>query len=279
MKTILLLTDHSTSARNAIKYGIQVFGEDVEYILLTSYVLGQTSGTFVNIADIVKKESEKGLEKDIEFIKSALPKYTNLKIIPLCQYGSPVDVVKAIEKQKIADLVVMGTKGASGIAKVLIGSVTSSVIRNTSLPVLAIPENATFTSMNRIVFAADLHENQNENLIQPLIEFTNKFNSETVLLNIFKEGEMTEEKVSEQTNKLNESSYLNQLKKSWAFAEGNDIGKAINIFCENNNADLLAVITRHNKFFDRLFHSSVSKEVLLDAKLPILALSDSFNKE
>jgi len=276
MKTILLMTDFSKNARNAIKYAIQAFGEDMEYILMTSYIIRSAPASVVNIARRVEENCEEDLKSDLDFIKSTFPEYPNLKITTLCEYGDPSDVLKTIQKQNIIDLVVMGTKGASGLIKVLVGSVTASVIRSTPLPVLAVPENAAFTTFDKIVFASDLHPIQNENLVKPLKQIAEKFDSDVMLLKVLRKGGMSKEKANSEIGKLEHSGYLSGLNKSWNFVESDHLSTAIEQFCEENQAGLLVVIARHSEFFDRIFHSSVSQQLVFHAKLPILALDDSF---
>ena len=89
MKTILLLTDFSNNARNAIKYAIQAFGEDVDYILLNSYIISQPSITVVKEVDIILEKSQKGLINELDLIKSEFPESLGIKITTLCKYGSP----------------------------------------------------------------------------------------------------------------------------------------------------------------------------------------------
>ncbi|PCJ00196.1 MAG: phosphoribosylaminoimidazolesuccinocarboxamide synthase [Flavobacteriales bacterium] len=169
----------------------------------------------------------------------------------------------------------MGTKGASGITKVLIGSVTARVIKESLLPILSIPENAKFSPLKNIVFASDLHENQNDSLVNPLKKIAERFNSEITLLNILKSNEISKGKVNRQIAKLKGLKYLNNLNTSWSFIESNNLSSTIEQFCENNRADLLTVIARHNNFFGRLLHDSISQRLVFNSKLPILTLDDS----
>jgi universal stress protein A len=62
---------------------------------------------------------------------------TPTKII---RYGRAHDeIVKCAEEQK-ADLIVMGTHGRTGLAHLLVGSVTERVVRTSKVPVLTVPQ-------------------------------------------------------------------------------------------------------------------------------------------
>jgi hypothetical protein len=81
--------------------------------------------------------------------------------------GELVPVIQEMVNEHHPDLIVMGTKGASGLKEVLIGSNTVNVMSKVTLPILVIPENARFEafldqSKNRIVLATDLDSVDNE---------------------------------------------------------------------------------------------------------------------
>ncbi len=277
MRTILLMTDFSDNARNAIKYAIDAFGESAEYIILNSYIIRKTASSLVNIADELREISEGDLRRELKFVRDTYPQLSNLKVTTLSEYGDPADVLLTIQNQNIIDLVVMGTKGATGLTKIFFGSVTAGVIRNTKLPVLAIPEHSTFTSLETIAFAADLLNNDDPNIVQPLVTLAEKFKSKVYLLNILKQGELAKEKTRAQIEELKSSNYLGNANSSWEFLESDDVADTVEAFCEKNKVNLLAVIARNNRMLDRLLHSSVSQDLILNAKLPILAMDDSYS--
>ena len=64
MKTILLMTDFSDNAKNAIRYAIEMFEDKVDYVLLNTYAVRENSGSFMSIIDRVKEISEEELKKE-----------------------------------------------------------------------------------------------------------------------------------------------------------------------------------------------------------------------
>jgi len=64
------------------------------------------------------------------------------------------------------------------------------------------------------------------------------------------------------------------IEHSFKFIEDNDVEKGILKFVNDNNIDLLAVISRKRGFFERLFHKSISKKLAMHANVPILILSE-----
>lgn len=63
--------------------------------------------------------------------------------------GKPArEIVKAARRFR-ADLIVMGTRGSSGVSKLVLGSTTEQVLRKTGIPVLAVPPGAARLLRNR----------------------------------------------------------------------------------------------------------------------------------
>ena len=61
MQTILLMTDFSDNAKNAIQYAIEMHGEEVNYVLLNTYVVRENVGAFMSVANKIKEITEKEL--------------------------------------------------------------------------------------------------------------------------------------------------------------------------------------------------------------------------
>ncbi len=58
-------------------------------------------------------------------------------------YGSPVNAIVEAARFRGADMIVMSSHGRSGVARLVMGSVTESVLRATTVPVLVIrPDGA-----------------------------------------------------------------------------------------------------------------------------------------
>lgn len=65
-------------------------------------------------------------------------------IHPMLREGSPREVIIQVAEELGADMIVMGTHGRSGLARVAFGSVADHIIRHSTVPVLTVrePESA-----------------------------------------------------------------------------------------------------------------------------------------
>ncbi len=163
MKKILVPTDFSKRAEEALKFAIQ-FAAKVNGKITLMHVLDFPSGSFnttgemnSNSSDIVfRAEFIKGVHSRLEQIKSSLDVEVHGKI----KYGNPyVSISKEIAEEEV-DYIIMGSNGASGLKEVFIGSVAEKVIRNADCPVIVVKGPANLENFKSIVFASDLSEEQ-----------------------------------------------------------------------------------------------------------------------
>lgn len=262
VNSVALLTDFSEPARNAMKYAIDAFGSDVQYYLMNAYYARTSSATLIDLNEMLRKESEQGIKEDEKWIKD---NYPDIKLKTFSIYGDPIDAVRKIVGEFDPDLVVMGTKGASGVDAVLFGSVASSVIRAALAPVISVPPANKFEGLKEIVFATDGEKIYNDEVVAPVRKIQQTFDSKVDVFAVEKGGKHVE--LADINLHIKNSHYSK--------VEDDDVADAITAFCNEKKADLLVVLPKHTGFFERLFHSSVSKELIQQAKMPILALENS----
>ncbi|MEX1001613.1 MAG: universal stress protein [Crocinitomicaceae bacterium] len=261
ISSVLLLTDFSEPARNALRYAVDAFGNGVQYYLVNAYYARTSSATLIDLNEMLQKESAHGLEEERKWL---IETYKDLKVQVHSIYGSPVDAVRKIAGEHDPDFAVMGTKGASGLDAVLYGSVASSVIRAALLPVISIPPDFSFKGFKEIVFAMDGEMIYDQEVISPIRKLQQKFNAEVNVFSVESGGKHVE--LGDVDLDIENAHYSK--------VEDKNVADAITKFCNEKKADLLVVLPKHTGFFERLFHSSISKELVEQAKMPILALEN-----
>jgi nucleotide-binding universal stress UspA family protein len=75
--------------------------------------------------------------------------------------GSPADAISSFAGEKGYDLVIMGTRGHGGAAKLLLGSVAQRVIEHAPCPVITIVGGHGTRSLEKILVASDFSEHAN----------------------------------------------------------------------------------------------------------------------
>src|ERR1051326_2237606 len=128
MKTILVPTDFSKNSLNAIDYAVALAKkENAKIILLNSYYFLPSSSDIPYPADIIQSLRTDSINK-LNFLCEEISKRKKIKCKMVSKFDLTVPAIIETATEKKAGLIVMGTKGASGLKEVLMGSNTASVI-------------------------------------------------------------------------------------------------------------------------------------------------------
>jgi nucleotide-binding universal stress UspA family protein len=270
--TILLLTDFSQNARNAIYYALSAFHpEDYQYILLHCYPrIHTTADVTISLSEKMRQESYASLEAEADVIR----KHTGLSIRfeKMAYLGFLNEAVNYVGKEKHPDLVVMGTKGETGLTAMLLGSYASSLIKATNIPLLIVPEEAQFKGLHDIVLAADMKTLTKPAHLEPLSELADMFDSTLTVVNVLRDESQDIVDDSEEAAILKKQFPENRI--VFKHIHDHNVEHGIAQFVHDNPCDLLVVVERSRSFVVDLFHKSVSKNLALHAETPLLILHD-----
>lgn len=273
MKKILVPTDRSENAKHALSYGLQLFkGQEVEFILFQSFEIPTYTADMPMPVDVIgAEELQHVLEKDVDELRKK-HQGSGFVFTAKVEIGSLSFNVDELASELNIDLVLMGTKGASGLAAAIIGTNTVDVIQAATCPVLAVPEQAAIVQPKNILFATDNKGLSDPEIIAPLKEIAEHFNAHVHLMNVLDEGKMTT--VDEAVASLKLDHLLRKVQHTFHFENSDDKAQAIEDYLNTHNIDLLAVIPRKNNFFDAIFHRSVTRKLALHTQVPLLAMHD-----
>jgi nucleotide-binding universal stress UspA family protein len=283
MQKILVPTDYSNDAKNAAIYALEIAAKtNSEIFFLHTYhvpVFDNESNAYESykiILENIEKEEEQKMKVFLDDLKEfENGKFKSIDISSQVKLGFLKDIILEIAQNEKVDLIVMGTRGASGIKKALIGSNTSNLINESNIPVLAVPENSVFKGLDRIVFACDYHLTENENKLYLLTELALLFGSEILIFNVVEDQEKLPS-FDHALQGLKIENILRGAAHSYHFAnkDNHDISEIIDDFLVQQKADMLVTIPKRLDFINSLFHKSLTKEMVCHSKIPLLALPE-----
>lgn len=274
---ILIPTDFSNNAGHALNYAAllgQVMNADL--ILLHVYTPPVTRG---NVAyPLVNEEIGRMMNEATEkllTISSALSENYGISCEHRVRMGSPVgEIVNEAENSHV-DLIVMGTLGASGLAKMVFGSNTASVMERATCPVLVVPADSALVLPVKIVFATDYDDNDIHTMKQ-LVNITKRLKAEFTLLHVSKDNVRSDHDLIEHFSKA-VAEEVNIDQPYYYVMHHENTQKGIEHFVDSVGADLLAVSMRKRGIFEKLFGSSLSKKMAYQARLPLLVFQAQSN--
>ena len=279
MLRILIPTDFSANAWNAIIYGLQLFRKErcTVYLLhinpLPPYSGAGTSikGSTDMLRETMLQESEKNLKELLEQINETLPNDRHT-FITIALYDFFVDSIKREVQDKQIDLIIMGTKVASGLKKVSLGSNTGDVITKVKCPLLAVPEEAEYKIPKEIAFPTDYFINYDVKVLDTLIGVVNRNEANLRVLHITKRGE---ELTREQTqNKEFLHDYLRGVTHSFHTITGSKLETAVQCFVESRDIDMIAMVAKNLNFFQRILFRPAVEEISYHTEVPFLVLHE-----
>ncbi|MCW5921583.1 MAG: universal stress protein [Saprospiraceae bacterium] len=272
MKTILVPTDFSKCATNAYRYALEIAARTGAEIVAL-HVVYPNEGVENNVYSAFWiDEYFKQRERDLRNWTRRQAKREDLKKVPVrsqCTIGFPASSVSAAVEQEKADMVVMGTTGATGLRGVFLGSVASGVIARTKIPVLAVPQKGAFQEKSTVVFATDMRLRLDEKTIRLMRELPQMKQGKMHIVHVLdKPGEPDKGQEAAISQKLAD------IQHDFRYLHDRDVAQAIVNFVESTNADLLVAVAHEHSLMHRLFFDSMTRKLAQRVKVPMLALHD-----
>ena len=276
-KHILLPTDFSSNARNAMDYAIQMFGkEECIFYILNAFEVGASglSSTMAKnkntrLHQAVKEESERHVKSLIEELKTnnenTLHQFKGLSISD--------SLLNAVGKTIIdysISFVFMGSKGSSAVKEVFMGSSTVSVIKHIDFcRLVVVPENYSFRIPEQIAFATNFEHVYSKVELIPLFNLANLWDSEIVIVHV-----NTGEKITphQETCKNLLEERLDGVRIRFKEVPGESkISDAIQLFTSEHTAiGMIAMVNYWHSFFEKLTTENVINRVVFQTKVPFL---------
>ncbi len=281
MKNILIPTDFSENAWNATKYALELFeNEDCVFHLLNTYTPAIASSRFMaatidggSIENGAQLQSKRGLQNWVERIGKTVknPKHSFKTI---SSFSFLVDEIKETVEEVGIDLIVTGTKGASGMEEVFMGSNTVRIIKSVkNCPVLAIPRNFEFTKPKEIAFATDFNRFYTTSELQPLIEMAKTFDAVIRIVHVQYKIEALTELQQFNLNMLRK--YLKEVEHYvHTVSELNSVSKTLEVFSEELDIHLLAMLNYQHSYMERMTREPVIKRVAFHTRIPLLVIPE-----
>ena len=269
MKKILVPTDFSNEAENAIKVAAQLSKKhNCKLILLHMLDLPLS-----NIGDNTPAD----LPEAVYFMKLARNQFDTimskdyLKDITVTEmvdfHDISTGILETCKSQNI-DLIIMGSHGSSGIKEMFIGSNAEKIVRTSETPVLVIKNEHENFNIEEFVFASDF-ENDNKDTFKQATKLAEVFNAKIHLLMVntvsnFKTTARAKVKISEFIEGTNFANYTTNIYND------ETVEKGILNFSHIIDADLIGISTHGRQGIAHFLNGSLSEDLVNHAKRPVI---------
>ena len=266
MTRILLPTDFSETSFKAATFALDLFGTaNTKYTLVHTYLKPMFDNALLpGIGNSTQREAVNGLRR---FERRCRQYVGKAVIAKKASHFLLVDLLNDLDREKGADMIVMGTQGAGNYG--LVGSNTKAVVMGGSAPVITVPSQWVPTPIARIMLAYDGGKLDRFTL-KPLIDLAKRTNAEVVLAHV-RDNSVAFDK---RADRKQVAELLVGIRHSFVTVQGDEVAKEINDLAKQGRIQLVAVIHRQKGFWESLFHSSKAARMALHITMPLLVLPE-----
>ncbi len=285
IRKILVPVDYSECSNYACRYAAKIAcksGALIKFIhayYTPSFDLIELSGT-VQIQSQLKEDVTVNLEKaERETAENFITTFK--KQITTCdpeRLDISYDVLPGVPEDEIInychhykpDLVIMGTHGKDK-AKTIMGSVTETVIRRLSFPVLAIPEKYSFVELENIrnlMYVTEFDESDFIS-IKKLMNLTNQLGLKIHCVHIGEKGGEWDRVKMDGLKEYFRNVY-GKTKVVCSLIHSKDILADINDYVQVKKINIISLTTRQRGIIDKLFKVDLTKKLFYHTNIPLL---------
>ena len=270
MKTLIIATDFSSTAKNATTYAMDMAqAVQASVLLLHIYPVPGNYGDMPLPTGLIDWKTR--IEDELDKLKKQLERRTGgqVKVNTEIRMGSFLTELGAACNRVQPYAVVMGCKGSTAAERFLFGSHAIDAMKHLAWPVITVPPEAKFKEIKKIGLACDLQDPEATVPLDEINQLVTDFNASLHILNT---GDQTYDPqavfIAGWLGKR-----LRDVRPSFHFVEGNT-DDAILSFAERIEVDLLVVLPRRHNILDMLTHRSHTKQFVLHSHIPVMALHD-----
>ncbi len=275
MKKILFPTDFSKNAIHAAQYaGMLAKRLEAEVVLLHGYPIPLPTRSVLEVnydTEVSILQSEKDAKRNMANFAAQFIENTGLnpdKVIQIVEYGTVSDIIIDTAKSMNADMIVIGTKGATNAIDRWLGTNAQSVMNAAECPVWIVPLNAEIMLPESIMYAADFEENE-ITATNKVLEIAKPLGATCEIVHIQSYFDVKAEQNTQKMVNVLEGEFENE---DVSINNINYLGvvDGLEAYIETNKPDVLALGVYDKSFFTKIFDSSISHHFVQQAKLPLL---------
>lgn len=279
MRRVIIPTDFSDNALNALKYAVEFLKyEKSEITIVHAYAdevydhqTVTTREVFEELKDTICNKSDTQLSKIKDLLSEISPNPNHVYTFKSI-FGSLIDVINDFVEQTNADLVIMGTKGKTNDRKITFGSNTIQVMRYVKCPVLSIPQEFKYRVPKRILFPTNFMLPYKRRELKLLCTAAKSFRSQIELLYFSDKEEMS---FRQQDNRaFLEDALAGVIQRIHIISKPNDLSEGINDFLKDQDFDIIVLVNSRHSYLEHILYTSTIDKIGLYTKIPLLVMQN-----
>ncbi|GAB4026361.1 universal stress protein [Spirosoma gilvum] len=271
MKTIVLATDFSANAKQAAYFAAKLANDQkARLILFHAFHLWPDNpakeGDFPLSVNAMQETIEKALKHLAQELETDLALDTPVEYV--AKEGHTMNAIRQFTKAQYADLLIMSTVGTAPQSAQLMGSIATSMVAETEVPLLLVPPGITYAGLKNSVLSIDLAVPPNAIALETALTFARQFGS---VINVLCISETPDDpQVKERAELIRR--LLIQQPHTLSIVAGHEVYNTLLDFSHTNKADLIMMLPQSRSWFWHLFTEGETQRMARLTDLPLLAI-------
>ncbi len=281
MKRILVPTDFSQAAEDALKLACTIAGTSGAEIYLVNFLPHPFEESFSSFGDVNTKYDDEETLFTIQLIRKSKAQlerlageYTDRAVINFEIFAKElIDGIEDYIRKEAIDFIVMGTSGEETAREFFTGNHTEQVIDRVNCPVLSLRAGQHETSFDTVVVGVDYRNDDKANYraaTNYLLDFAESMGSKLHLVHVSKPNADTSEVEGELAD-FAEKFHINNYTKGVQISKDIEAGLLRSVTA--TGAGIVCVLTHHEGGFFKIFSHSVSEDLSKESDVPVLSIN------
>ena len=279
MRRILVPVDFSATSKKAVRFAVDIAAKTDGVVMLYHLFTPEKKAAFGSreTTDENNKRAETNILKRLTRLRKKVLEESGANIVISTIIGRTpvVNNILGFTEHNHIDMIVMGTQGASGLKKAIIGSVASKIIAEAEVPVILIPEKFEMTQIEHVLFTTDMKKTDRRAL--PIVfDFAGLHDAKVTVVNMFLKLHDADKKGQDEFE-----TYAYRVQKNYNLSnlefkqiETANVAKTMENLSEELEYDVLAMARRKLEPNERLFQKSFTKEMAFMTTQPLMVVPE-----
>lgn len=265
MKNILIATDFSPASDNAMQYAARLASEFNAAITLL-HVYKEPASLVVEPIKTVDTRSF--IIDQLKFAAQSAGSGYSQKMNTLCVEGPAAATILQTAADINADLLVTGMKAGGKTFRKTFGSAILTLAKKTPIPMLVIPEEATYQPVNVIAIAneRDMEQEENAGVLNVFRQVAQAFHSAVKIVHVNTGGD------DERLAPFRLQKILGSIDPDYHSIIGTNVPGALADFIAQQKVDMLAVLPHEHTMMEKIFSTKNTRAMIFQTKIPLLVL-------
>jgi nucleotide-binding universal stress UspA family protein len=268
---LLVPTDFSELSNVALQYAIDFAGMTGASIHLHHNAIYEgppSAGMLIDLSSKIVQQAEFELNGFAKKTRESCNHEIDISW-EVTSYHNHTNAIHKVADSSGASLIIMGSKGKSGIQGALVGQVAYQTLLEASCPTLVIPPSCVFVHPGKALFSVDVNKQPDQESLSALGRIMKPINYSLNLL--FVNTDSDNEKVY--TIRDSVAATCPDVNLDVFTQVNGNVVDAIERFIDEHDSNMLILYPGHHNVFSELLGRSITQKLLSNFKVPVLSIT------